>query len=99
MKKQVSKKELFSARDKAHRSLWNHIGEPGDLVTIVSFVPSHITAEDHESIGILLVNDSPIENDKTENNKTYDSITSRVLIDGVPRIINNYFIFPIDIDA
>jgi hypothetical protein len=95
MKKQVSKKELFSARDKAHRSLWNHIGAPGDLLVIISsFVP-----EDHESIGILLVNDSPIENDKTENNKTYDSMTSRVLIDGVPRMINNYFIFPIDIDA
>jgi len=94
MKKQVSKKELFSARDKAHRSLWSHLGAPGDLVIIASFVP-----EDHESIGILLVNDSPIENDKTEINKTYNSMTSRVLIDGVPRMINNYFIFPIDINA
>ena len=61
----------------------------GDLVIISSFVP-----EDHESIGILLVNNAPIENDKM-----YESMTSRVLIDGVPRIINNYFIFPIDIDA
>jgi len=95
MKKQVSKKELFSARDKAHRSLWSHLGAPGDLVIISNFVPE----DQNESIGILLVNDSPIENDKTENNKTYNSMTSRVLIDGVPRMINNYFIFPIDINA
>lgn len=95
MKKPILKKELFSARDRTHRSLWNHIGAPGDLVIIANFVPE----DQNESIGILLVNNSPIENDKTENNKTYDENSSRVLIDGVPRMINNYFIFPIDIDA
>ena len=84
MKKLVSDHaKLFSVRDKRSEP------KPGDLVIISSFVP-----EDHESIGILLINNAPIENDET-----YESMTSRVLIDGVPRIINNYFIFPIDIDA
>lgn len=75
--------KLFSVRDKG--------SEPklGDLVIISSFVP-----EDHESIGILLINNAPVENDEI-----YDSMTSRVLIDGVPIMINNHFIFPIDIDA
>ena len=70
-------------------ALFNHVNKPGDLVIISSFMP-----EDRESIGILLDNNTPIENDKM-----YKSMTIRVLIDGVPRIINNYFIFPIDIDA
>ena len=89
MKKLVSDHtKSFTMRDNA-LALFNHVNKPGDLVIISSFVP-----EDHESIGILLINNAPIENDET-----YESMTSRVLIDGVPRIINNYFIFPIDIDA
>ena len=89
MKKLVLTKELFSSRKEMPKSLLDQIGKPGDIVIITSFVP-----EDHESIGILLINNAPVENDEI-----YESMTSRVLINGVPRIINNCFIFPIDIDA
>lgn len=80
MKKLACHTKLFSVCDKGSEP------KPGDLIIITSFVP-----EDHESIGILLVNDSPIENDKTYK--------SCVLIHGAPRMINDCFIFPIDIDA
>ena len=53
MKKLVSDHtKLFSVCDKGSEP------KPGDLVIIASFVP-----EDGESIGILLINNAPIEND------------------------------------